>query len=224
LNYSGYVTRRITASVSVLLFTTVLLFAGAQETSDWKRYLSSEYGFEMSYPADWEFDSGYQNNYGKPPSPGQSPAYAGETRDLFGLEMDGPTQSQDGGGSFDDGAIVMVRITGTSGIVEDWNIKPGGPSYLSHSTPSDWVKLQTSLGPGDGLIRAAVDTNGFTGSIEVVCIGSNPCKPFEEEGAAYRTLPSGRVLLVSWDRETGGNDFSYQKYFLPMLSSFKLLK
>ena len=166
----------------------------------------------------------YQDNYGKPPSDGQRPAYAGETRSLFGLEMDGPTQSQEGGGSFDDGAIIEVQITGTSGTVENWNIKPGGPWDLLQSTPSDWVKLHTSLGPGDGLKRVAVDTNEFTGAIQVVCIGSNPCKPFEEEGAAYRTLPSGRVLLVSWDRETGGNDFSYQKYFLPMLSSFKLLK
>jgi hypothetical protein len=33
-----------------------------------------------------------------------------------------------------------------------------------------------------------------------------------------------RVLFISWEREAGSNDFSYQKYFLPMLSSFKLLK
>jgi hypothetical protein len=218
------VTRRIAVSFFVLLFTTAFLLAAAPETSSWKRYLSSEYGFEIGYPADWEFDSGYQNNYGKPPSPGQRPAFAGETRNLFGLEMDGPDQSQEGGGSFDDGAIIEVLITGTSGIVEDWNIKPGGPWYLLRSTPSDWVKLHTSLGPGDGLQRVAVDTNGFTGGIETVCIGSNPCKLFEEVGGAYRTLPSGRVLLISWNRMTGGNDFSYQKFFLPMLSSFKLLK
>jgi hypothetical protein len=224
LIYTGCVTRRITARVLILFFTTVLLSSAAQETPGWKRYISSEYGLEISYPVDWQFDSAYQNNYGKPPSPGQHPAYAGETRSLFGLEMDGPTQSQEGGGSFDDGAIIEVRITGTSGTVEDWNIKPGGAWYLIRSAPSDWVKRNTSLGPGDGLKTVAVDANGFTGTIQVVCIGSNPCKPFEEEGAAYRTLPSGRVLLVSWDRETGGNDFTYQKYFLPMLSTFKLLK
>jgi hypothetical protein len=223
------VTRRITVSVFLLVFfaagSTRLAWALQEPaTRTWKRYLSSEYGFEIAYPADWEFVSGYQNDYGKPPSTGQGPADGGETRDLFGLEMDGPTQSQDGGGSFDDGAIVDVRVTGTSGTVEDRNIKPGGSWYLLQSAPSDWVKVQTSLGPGDGLKRVAVDTNGFTGAIEVVCIGHNPCKPFEEEGAAYRTLPSGRVLLVTWDRETGGNDFSYQKFFLPMLSSFKLLK
>ena len=200
------------------------LLAAAQETSSWKRYLRSEYGFEIGYPADWEFDSGYQNNYGKPPSPGQRPAFAGETRNLFGLEMDGPDQSHEGGGSFDDGAIIDVRITGTSGTVEDWNIKPGGPWYLLQSTPSDWVKLHTSLGPGDGLKRVAVDTNEFKGEVAVVCTGSNPCELFAEEGAAYRTLPSGRVLLVSWERSAGRNDFSYQKYFLPMLSSLKLLK
>jgi hypothetical protein len=224
LDYSGYVTRWIAVSVLILLFTTVLLFAAAQESSGWKRYLSSEYGLEISYPADWQFIVGNQNDDGKPPSPGQHPALAGATRDLFGLEKEGPTQSQDGGGSFDDGAIVEVQITGTSGTVEDWNMKPGGTWYLRQSAPFDWVKLHTSSGPGDGLQRVAVDANGFTGVVQVVCIGSNPCKPFEELGAAYRTLPSGRVFLVSWDREAGGNDFSYQKYLLPMLSTFKLLK
>jgi hypothetical protein len=217
------VTRRITASGLIFLFTAVLLFAAAQETPGWKRYLSSEYGLEISYPAGWQFISGDQNDSSKPPSPGQHPALAGETRDLFGLEMEGPTQSQDGGGPFDDGAIVGVQITGTSGTVEDWNMKPGGQWYLRQSALSDWVKLHTSSGPGAGLKRVAVDANGFTGAIQVVCIDS-PCKSFEELGAAYRTLPSGRVLLVSWDREAGGNDFSYQKYFLPMLSTFKLLK
>jgi len=218
------VTRRIAASVLIFLFTSVLLFAAAQETPSWKRYLSSAYGFEISYPADWEFVSGDQNNDGKPPSPGQHPVYAGENRDLFGLEMEGPTQSQDGGGSFDDGAIVEVQITGTSGTVEEWNMNHSGQWYLRQSAPSDWVNLHTSSGPGDGVKKVAVDANGFTGVVQVVCIGSNPCKPFEELGAAYRTLPSGRVLLVSWDREAGGNAFSYQKYFLPMLSTVKLLK
>jgi hypothetical protein len=223
LDYSGYVTRRITASVLILLFTTVLLFAAAQETPSWKRFLSSEYGFEISYPAGWQFAPGYQGNDGKPPSPGQHPAFAGENRDLFALEKEGPTQSEDGGGSFDDGALVNVQITGTSGTVEEWDMKPGGQWYLRQSAPSDWVKLHTSSGPGAGVKRVAVDANGFTGAIQVVCI-DYPCKPLEELGAAYRTLPSGRVLLVSWDREAGGNDFSYQKYFLPMLSTFKLLK
>ena len=225
-------TPRITVGLFILRFILLfiplvncaLLFTAAQDMPNWKRYRNSEYGFEIAYPANWEFDTGYQDNYGKRPLDGQRPAYAGETRSLFGLEMDGPTQSQEGGGSFDDGAIIEVQITGTSGTVESWNIKPGGEWYLVQSAPSDWVKLHTSIGPGSGLKKVAVATNEFTGAIEVVCIGSNPCKPFEEVGAAYRTLPSGRVVLVSWDRETGGNDFSYQKYFLPMLSSFKLLK
>jgi len=215
---------RITVGLFILLFNSALLFTAAQDTPNWKRYRTSEYGFEIAYPADWEFDASYQDNYGKQPSDGQRLAYAGETRSLFGLEMDGPTQSQERGGSFDDGAIIEVQITGTSGTVENWNIKPGGPRYLLQSAPSDWVKLHTSLGPGDGLKRVVVDTNEFKGEVALVCTGSNPCKILEEEGAAYRTLPSGRLLLVSWDREAGGNDFSYQKYFLPMLSSFKMLK
>jgi hypothetical protein len=217
-------TRKIAVGLFIVLFASALLFAAAQDTSSWKHYRNSEYGFEIAYPSDWEYVASNVDNDGKRPSDGQHPANAGETRGLFGLEMDGPTQSQEGGGSFDDGAIVEVSITGTSGVIEDWNIKPGGPWYLLQSTPSDWVKRSTSLGPGDGLKRVAVDTNEFKGEVAVVCIGSNPCKLFEEEGAAYRTLPSGRLLLVSWDREAGGNDFSHQKYFLPMLSSFKLLK
>ena len=100
-------------------------FTAAQDMPNWKPYRNSGYGFEIAYPADWEFDTSYQDNYGKRPSDGQRPAYAGETRSLFGLEMDGPTQSQEGGGSFDDGAIIEVQITGTSGTVENWNIKPG---------------------------------------------------------------------------------------------------
>ena len=217
-------TRRMAVGIFVLLFGTVLLFAAARDTSSWKRYRSSEYGFEIAYPADWDFDAGYQDNYGKPPSAGQRPGYAGETRNLFGLEMDGSDQSHEGGGSFDDGAIIDVRITGTSGTIEDWNIRPDRPWYLLQSIPTDWVKLHSSPGSGDGTERVAVDTNGFTGAIQIVCTGSNPCKLFEEVGGVYRTLPSGRVLLISWEREAGSNDFSYQKYFLPMLSSFKLLK
>jgi hypothetical protein len=216
-------TRKIPVGLFFVLSANALLFAAAEDTSNWKHYRTSEYGFEIAYPTGWEFDANYADNHGKTPSGGQRPAYAGETRTLFGLEMDGPSQSQEGGGSFDDGAIIQVRITGTSGVIEDWNIKPGGSWYLLQSTPSDWVKRQTSLGQGDGLKRVAVDTNEFKGEVALVCTGSNPCKIFEEEGAAYRTLPSGRLLLVSWDREAGGNDFSYQKYFLPMLSSFKML-
>lgn len=211
-------------SLFILVFATALLFGAEQDTSNWKRYRNSEYGFEIAYPANWDFDDGYQNNYGKPPSAGQRPAYAGETRNLFGLEMDGPEQSHEGGGSFDDGAIIDVRITGTSGTIEDWNIRANSPWYLLQSTSSDWVKLHSSPYGGDGVERVAINTNGFTGAIEVACNGSNPCKIFGEAGAAWRTLPSGRVLLVSWDRMAGGNDFSYQKYFLPMLSSFKSLK
>jgi hypothetical protein len=99
------------------------------------------------------------------------------------------------------------------GIVEDWNIRPDRPWYLLQSTPSDWVKLHSSPFSGDGVAKVAINTNGFTGAIEVACNGSSPCKPVGEAGGVYRTLASGRVLLVSWERESGGNDFSYQKYF-----------
>lgn len=221
MSYSGFMTRRATAGV--LLFAAGLAVAAAPDTSHWKRYRSSDYGFEIAYPADWEFDDSAEDNYGKPPSGKRLPAYAGETRNLFSLEMDGPTQSHEGGGYFEDGAIITVRITGTSGSVEDWNILPNRPWYLLRSTPSDWVKLHSSPFSGDGVEKIAINTNGFTGVMEVACNGAKPCKTFGEAGGAYRTLASGRVLLVSWEREAGGNDFSYQKYFLPMLSRFKSL-
>lgn len=194
----------------------------AQRLSSWKRYDSSEYGFEISYPPDWLLVDSYENNYGKPPSGHGSPAYAGETRTLFGLERDGPDQSHDGGGDFSDGAMIDVQITGTTGNVEDWS--GPDPWTLRSSTPADWMKLNSSLlGDGGGARTLAIDTNGFKGAVHVVCTGSNPCELLAEEGGAYRMLPSGRVLLIGWKRFLGRNDFSYQKYLLPMLASFRPL-
>ena len=89
--------------------------SGAQRVSSWKRYDNAECGFEISYPADWEFDDNAR------------PAYAGETRTLFGLEMDGPDQSQDGGGDFSDGAIIGVQVTGITGDREDWTLRQNTP-------------------------------------------------------------------------------------------------
>ena len=220
-------TRRAAIGVVVLLCASPLLLTAAQDISNWKLYRSSEYGFEIAYPADWQFVAEYENNYGKPLSGKGSPGYAGETRSLFGLEMEGPDQSQEeagDGGDFGDGAIITVSITGTTGVVEDWHMAPGRPWYLLHSTPSDWLKRQSATIGGDKVEKVAIDTNGFKGAVEVACNGPNPCKVSVEEGGAYRILPGGRILLVSWLRNLGRNDFSYQKYFLPMLSSFKLLK
>lgn len=173
----------------------------AQSDSSWKSYTSSEYGFEIKYPADWEFSASYENNYGKPPSGHGPPAYAGETCTLFDLELDGPDQPQDGGGDFEDGAIIEVQITGTSGVVENWNITRDRPvhQYVETTTPADWVKLHTSVFSGD-VENIAVDTNGFKGAIQVACNGTDTCKVFGEEGGAYRLLPSGRLLLISWER------------------------
>jgi len=196
-----------------------------QGPGSWKPYDSSEYGFEISYPADWEFNANYENNYGKPPLGHGPPEYAGETRALFGLEMDGPDQPQGGGGDFGDGAIIQVQVTGAGGNVEDWNMRRDNSWYLRTSTPADWVKDTSSRlsDDGNGAETVALDTNGFKGAIHLVCTGSNPCQPFGEEGAAYRILPSGRVLLIGWNRIISSNDFSYQKYLLPMLASFRLL-
>jgi hypothetical protein len=214
--------RRLTAGV--LLIAVALAVAAAPDASHWKRYRSSEYGFEIAYPSDWHFDGSAADNHAKPASGDGFPVYAGETRDLFGLEKEGPTQSQEGGGEFSDGAIVGARITGPTGAVEDWNVVPGRPRYLTRSAPSDWLRLESAGVGGDGVKKVAISTNGFIGTIAVGCTGSNPCKTFREAGGAYRTLASGRVLLLSWEREAGGNDLSYEAYFLPILSSFKLLQ
>ncbi len=196
----------------------------AKTPAGWKNYVNSQYGFEIAYPADWQLNVRYEDNYGKPPSGNRRAAYAGETRNLLNLEMDGPSQSLEAGGDFADGAIVTMRITGTSAIVEDWNIRQDHSWYLVNSSPSDWVKLESSSFGGDKVEKVPVDTNGFTGAIEVACNGYNPCAIFGEAGGAYRVLPSGRALLVSWERMNIANDLSYQKYFLPMLSSFRLSK
>jgi hypothetical protein len=241
--------RRNTAADSAVVFVAFLLFSSliaqrtqevvraathpltqaarekaAPDVSKWKHYVSSEYGFDIAYPADWEYDSAYYHNYGKPPSGNRPAEYAGETRNLFNLEMDGPTQSHEGGGSFADGVVVAVRITGTEGIVEEWGLRPKQPWYLITSTPAEWVKREASLLGGDMVENVAVNTNGFSGAIELACTGRNPCAAFGEGGAAYRVLPSGRVLLVGWERQNGANSFSYQRYLLPMLATFKLLK
>jgi hypothetical protein len=192
--------------------------------ASWKRWRSAEYGFEIVYPGDWMFDASFEDNIGKPPSGKQAPAFAGDTRNLFDLEFDGPQQSHEGGGSFDDGVVINVRITGTAASIEDWGIAPGRPPYLVHSTLSDWVKLQSSPFSGDEAKKVAINTNRFTGEIELACSGTNPCVLWGEAGGAYRQLPSGRVLFISWNRMAGGNDCPYQKYFLPMLSSVKLLE
>lgn len=196
----------------------------ANNPSDWKKFVSSEYKFELSYPADWLATVDYENNYGKPPSGKGRPAYAGETRILMNLEKDGPTQSDEGGGDFSDGAIITIRITGTTAVLEDWTISPGKPWSIHTSTPAAWIAQESSFLGGDKINKIPITTNGFEGTIELACTGANPCTPFGEGGGAYRVLPSGRALVVDWERMNGQNDFGYDKYLLPILDSFKLLQ
>src|SRR5215467_1843607 len=94
----------------------------AGEKPVWKAYTSAEYGFEMQYPANWTYIADFEGTKGKPPA-GKAPAYAGETRNLFNLEMEGPEQDQEGGGDFSDGTIVRVKVTGTNAVHESWTIK-----------------------------------------------------------------------------------------------------
>ena len=198
--------------------------ATSGDSPGWRDYVSLQYGFEISYPADWESTADYENNYGKLPSGKRTPAYAGETRRLLTLEMDGPTQSHEGGGDFEDGAIITLRITGTDGKVEDWGFMPDKGAYVVSTDLATWVTRESSPFGGDKVEKIAIDSNEFIGAIEVACNGSDPCKPFGEAGGAYRILPSGRALLVGWERMNGANDFSYQKYFLPLLASLRLRK
>lgn len=192
--------------------------------SGWKTYSSSEYGFEIQYPAKWLYKDDYEQNYGKPPSGKRPSAYAGETRNLFDLEMDGPNQPDEGGGDFEDGAVVTVKITGTSGIVESFTLTPTRPWYLITSTPAEWLNMEASPFGGNHVEHITVAANGFTGLIEVAHDDSNPEKIWGEAGGGYRIFPDGRVLLVSWNRMNIANSLSYQNYFLPMLASFKLLR
>lgn len=196
----------------------------AAEKSNWKSYSSSEYGFEIQYPADWLFNADYENNKGKPPSGHRAAAYAGETRNLFSLEIEGADQPREGGGDFEDGAVVTVKVTGTNGILESWGLKPGQPWYLITSTPEEWLKMQSSLFGGNHLEFITIGENGFTGRVEVAHDDEHPEKVWGETGGAYRILPSGRALLIDWERMNIANNLSYQNYFVPMLSSFKLLR
>jgi hypothetical protein len=197
------------------------------EVSGWKTFLSNEYNFEVAYPANWSLNTNYDNNYGQPPSGNRPAGYAGETRTLMRFEIEGPTQDQEGGGDFSDGAIITARVTGTKAVVEDWTISPGKPWSLLSSTLSEWVALESSPFSGDKVEKIPITTNDFTGVVETSCNGSDPCKLWGEAGGAYRILPSGRAVLISWERmnpEDTPNDFSYQKYFLPLLASFKSVK
>lgn len=198
--------------------------SAADSPSNWKKFVSSEYNFEVAYPPDWHATVDYENNYGKPPSGHGRSAYAGETRLLMSLEMDGPTQSEEGGGEFSDGVVVTVRITGPTTILEDWTIGPGKPWSIVSQTPAAWIAEESSFLGGDKIEKVPIASNEFTGTVERACSGKDPCTPFGESGGAYRVFPDGRALVIDWERMNGANDFSYDKYFLPMLASCKSLK
>ena len=134
------------------------------------------------------------------------------------------TQDEEGGGEFSDGAIITMRVTGTKAVVEDWTIGPAKPWSLIKSTLSDWVAQKSSPLGGDRVDKIPIAINEFTGIIETSCQGLDPCRLWAEAGGAYRVLPSGRAVLISWERMNPAdtpNAFPYQKYFLPMLTSFK---
>ena len=91
-----------------------------------------------------------------------SVAYAGETRSLFDLEMDGPTQSPEAAEIFPDGAILSVRITGNHWDCGELEYSSGPAMVPYHvNSPADWVGLESSLLGGDKVEKVPVDTNGL---------------------------------------------------------------
>jgi hypothetical protein len=80
------------------------------------------------------------------------------------------------------------------------------------------------IDPANNQGLVASDDSGRVNVLSRATIEGAPAKHQMAITGSQIAHSGGRVLLVSWGREAGGNDFSYQKYFLPMLSSFKLLK
>ena len=192
----------------------------------WKTYTSAEYGFEIQDPANWTYNADFEGTKGKPRS-GKAPAYAGETRSLFNLEMVGPDQDQEGGGDFSDGTIVRVKVTGTDAVHESWTINKDDQWYVTTSTLEKWVEDQYASFGDNRLECVSMGTNGFKGTVAVGHDDGHPEKIFGEAGGAYRIVPSGRAVLIEWYRLNvdydKANDFSYQNYLQPMLASFRLL-
>ncbi|MHB8710555.1 MAG: hypothetical protein ACYC6X_03345 [Minisyncoccota bacterium] len=200
LNSSTAISPTTTPSTPENSSTTITISdtsTSATQLTGWKTYVNTTYGFSIQYPADWSIH------------PNALPY-------LFGLEKIGPKQSAGGGGSFDDGAIIGTEITGTDGKEVQMTNTP--------QSPDEWVKSEYEPIAGDKTQDIPISSNGFIGTVRLAFNNPDLTTPWGEAGGVYKVLPSGRVLLISWERMNIANDFSCQKYLLPMLSSFKLLK
>jgi hypothetical protein len=99
----------------------------------------------------------------------------------------------------------------TNGSVLSFTISDVLSDYIKENT--DPNKSPYALSPGS--IFDAFNQYNFSG----VMI-SDKTYPSETINA-YRQLPNGKYLFFRWDH-AGDNDYSYQRYLLPMLSSIKV--
>jgi hypothetical protein len=188
----------------------------AGNPSNWKLFVSTRFDFEILYPGDWRFNSAHGGGLAANDS-----GYAGQLENLFDLEKDGPAQAEEWG-DFIDGALVAVQITSTTPHIGGTSPGVRDRAKSASTTLEQWVENQVSLVGADKVEDAPISTNGFIGSVRVVYNRPDSSKPWGEAGGAYRIIPNGRAVLVSWQRMNVSNDISYQNYLIPMLSSFKL--
>ncbi len=118
-------------------------------------------------------------------------------------------QTQSCAGDVPDGATLNIRIAAL----------PEG------QTRETWARRRIQGYSGDRLRQLPLHQNGFRGVLRLVYAGSGD-QSIVERGAAARKLPSGQYILVTWERDNAfqDNSYSYQRYLIPTLQSFRLQK
>ncbi len=129
--------------------------------------------------------------------------------ELLNVGIEGPMQPNSDQGcaqEVEDAASLVVEV------------KPA----MSAAALAKWLDQKSSVLGGDTSL-IALSQNGFVIRV-LVARNSQHRRPWGETGGAYRQLPGGRVVLITWTRwnDDGENDFSYRRYLLPLLSSFQL--